>query len=120
MGGEIKPSGRAGGDKVYSGGMEEYYPHEVFHVQIDAHYPDKYYWVSEGLATLLGGSRGKPLEWHLKRTNEYLERHPEVDLNNLLELVNLDEYTDYHYSLGEIGRASCRERLERMRGGRRL
>jgi len=102
MGGEIKPSGRAGGDKVYSGGMEEYYPHEVFHVQIDAHYPDKYYWVSEGLATLLGGSRGKPLEWHLKRTNEYLERHPEVDLNNLLELVNLDEYTDYHYSLGGL------------------
>jgi len=102
MGGEIKPSGKAGGDKVYSGGMEEYYPHEVFHVEIDDHYPDKYYWVSEGLATFLGGSRGKKLEWHLKRTNEYLAKHPEVDLNNLLELSTLDEYTDYHYSLGGL------------------
>lgn len=102
MGGETKPSGKATDDKVYCAGLGEYYPHEVFHIQINEHYPNMYYWVSEGMATFLGGSRGKDLKWHLKRTNEYLKKHPEVNLNNLLNLVNLDEYTSYHYSLGGL------------------
>ena len=102
MGGETKPSGKASDDKVYCGGLGEYYPHEVFHVEIDEHYPNKHYWVSEGMATFLGGSRGEDLHWHLKRTYAYLEQHPEINLNNLLDLVNLDEYTSYHYSLGGL------------------
>lgn len=102
MGGETKPSGKAAGDKVYCGGLGEFYPHEVFHVEIDEHYPNKHYWVTEGMATFLGGSRGKDLQWHLKRTNEYLKKHPEINLNNLLDLVNLDEYTGYHYVLGGL------------------
>lgn len=100
MGGETKPTGKAAGDKVYCGGLGEYYPHEVFHVEIDEHYPNKHYWVSEGLATFLGGSRGKDLQWHLKRTNAYLQKHPEINLNNMLELRNVDEYTSYQYALG--------------------
>ncbi|QAA80837.1 hypothetical protein EI546_03425 [Aequorivita sp. H23M31] len=102
MGGETKPSGKASDDKVFCGGLGEYYPHEVFHVEIDDHYPNKHYWVSEGMATFLGGSRGKDLHWHLKRTYDYLQKHPEINLNNLLDLVNLDEYTSYHYSLGGL------------------
>jgi hypothetical protein len=54
------------------------------------------------LAPFLGGSRGKSLKWHLKRTNDSLRKHLEVDLNNLLSLVNLDEYTSYHYALGAL------------------
>lgn len=100
MGGETKPSGKAAYDKVYCSGLGEYYPHEVFHVEIDAHYPNKHFWVSEGMATLLGGSRGEDLNWHLKRTNSYLQNHPEINLNDLLDLANLDEYTSYHYALG--------------------
>ena len=102
MGGEIKPSGKATDNKVYCGGLGEYYPHEVFHVLIDEKYPNNHYWVSEGMATFLGGSRGEDLDWHLKRTNDYLQNHPEINLNNLLELVNLDEFTSYHYSLGGL------------------
>lgn len=102
MGGEVKPSGNASENKVYCGGLGEYYPHEVFHAQIDEYYPNKHFWISEGIATFLGGSRGKKLNWHLKRTNNYLKSHPEVNLNNLLDLVNLDEYTSYHYSLGGL------------------
>ena len=102
MGGETKTSGKASGDKVYCGGLGEYYPHEVFHAEIDDHYPNKHYWVSEGMATFLGGSRGKDLHWHLKRTYEHLQKHPEINLNDLLDLVNLDEYTSYHYALGGL------------------
>jgi len=102
MGGQSKPSGKATDDKVYCGGLGEYYPHEVFHVQIDEHFPNKHFWVSEGIATLLGGSRGKSLGCHIKRTNLYLQKHPEIDLNNMLKLTNLDSETSYHYVLGGL------------------
>jgi len=82
--------------------LGEYYPHEVFHVQIDRHYPDKHFWVSEGVATLLGGSRGKSLDWHIKRTHQYLKKHPEMDLKHMLQLTNLDQETAYHYVLGGL------------------
>ncbi len=100
MGGHAMPSGKAAEKKVYCGGLGEYYPHEVFHVQIDKHFPNKHFWVSEGVATLLGGSRGKSLDWHIKRTNIYLQKHPEINLNNMLSLANLDNETAYHYVLG--------------------
>lgn len=102
MGGQSKPSGKATDDKVYCGGLGEYYPHEVFHVQIDQHFPNKHFWVSEGIATLLGGSRGKNLDWHIKRTNIYLQKHSELDLNDMLKLTNLDSQTSYHYVLGGL------------------
>lgn len=102
MGGHNMPAGKSTDDKVYCGGLGEYYVHEVFHVQIDEHYPNKHFWVSEGIATYLGGSRGKNLEWHIKRTNDYLQKHPEINLNNLLSLKNLDNHTAYHYVLGGL------------------
>lgn len=102
MGGTSKPSGKATDDKVYCGGLGEYYPHEVVHLQIDEHYPNKHFWITEGLATYLGGSRGQTLEWHLEKTGRYLKDHPEIDLNNMLELTNLDDETAYHYVLGGL------------------
>jgi hypothetical protein len=102
MGGQSKPSGKATDDKVYCGGLGEYYAHEVFHVQIDEYFTNKHFWVSEGVATLLGGSRGKSLDWHIKRTNLYLQNHPEIDLNNMLKLTNLDGETSYQYVLGGL------------------
>lgn len=101
-GGTVWPSGGASEDKVYSGGLGEYYPHEVFHVQIDAVYPNKHNWVSEGIATLLGGSRGKSLQWHIHRTNDYLQEHPQIDLSNMLQLTNVDNRTAYRYVLGGL------------------
>lgn len=102
MGGNTVPSGKASEAKVYCGGLGEYYPHEVFHVLIDQFYPNKHFWVSEGIATFLGGSRGQTLEWHCKRTHAYLVEHPEINLNELLKLNNLDEQTAYHYVLGGL------------------
>lgn len=102
MGGQSKPSGKATDDKVYCGGLGEYYAHEVYHVQIDEHFPNNHLWVSEGVATLLGGSRGKSLTWHINRTNLYLQKHPEIDLNNMLRLSNLDSETSFHYVLGGL------------------
>lgn len=102
MGGRSRPVGKATKDKVYCGGLGEYYVHEVFHVQIDQHFPKRHFWASEGIATLLGGSRGQSLAWHIKRTNRYLQQHPEIDLNEMLRLSNLDDQTAYHYVLGGL------------------
>tara|TARA_R110002051_G_scaffold63132_5_gene114922 strand:- start:25896 stop:27083 length:1188 start_codon:yes stop_codon:yes gene_type:complete len=100
MGGEASPKGKASDNKAYCGGLGENYFHEVFHVQIDESYPNKHFWVSEGLATFLGGSRGRELEWHLKKVNAYLLKHPELNLNDLLDLKNMDELTSFHYAIG--------------------
>lgn len=59
--------------------------------------------MTEGVATFASGaSRGKPLAWHFDRFNKYLQAHPEIDLDTLLDFVTLDEYTDYHYGLGSL------------------
>ena len=52
------------------------------------------------MATYFGMSRGKTLDWHLERLNDYLQSHPNIDLNNMLELRTMDQYTDYRYVLG--------------------
>lgn len=102
MGGPSTPRGKANDNMVYCGGLGEHYPHEVFHAQVDHHFPNKHFWVSEGVATFLGGSRGKSLDWHLKRTHSYLQKHPEINLKDMLRLSNLDSETSYHYVLGGL------------------
>lgn len=102
MGGKSIPTGKSAEGKVFCSGLGEYYPHEVFHVLVNKEFPNMHFWVSEGIATFLGGSRGEKLEWHMKRTNEYLSRHLEINLNDLLDLKNLDHITSYHYVLGGL------------------
>ncbi len=98
--GTEKPSGKTIGRDVYTTGTDEYYPHEVVHVFINPMFPNMHTWAAEGLATYLGGSRGESLQWHINRTHVYLQAHSEVDLNNMLDLQTMDEYTDYRYVLG--------------------
>ena len=100
--GIIKPTGRSDFDKVYCGGLGEYYPHELVHIFINPYFPNCHNWILEGLATFLGGSRGHELVWHIKRANNFLIKHPEVNLNNVLQLNTIDEYTDYRYVIGGL------------------
>lgn len=104
MGNAPKTTGRADilNKIVYSGGRSEYYPHEVVHIYINPIFPNAHNWFSEGIATYLGGSRGYSLQWHVDRTSKYLKDHPEIDLNNVLEYGNLDQYTHYAYVIGGL------------------
>ena len=65
-------------------------------------YPNAHSWFVEGFATYYGQSRGQPLEWHLKKLKDYLNEHPEIDLNSPLNLVNMDHITGYKYALGGL------------------
>ena len=100
--GDQVPTGKADTKNriVYSSGLAEYYPHEFIHILLNPHYPNCHLWMNEGVATRFGMSRGENLTWHLKRVNQHLIEHQEIDLNNLLELRSLDQYTDYRYALG--------------------
>ncbi len=101
MGGEVKPTGRGGNGSVFCSGMGENYFHEPFHVLVGLKYKS-HLWVAEGMATYLGGSRGQPLSWHITRVNKYLKDNLEINLNNLLSLRTMDEYTDFRYVLGGL------------------
>lgn len=97
MGGRERPSGMAD-DKnniIYASGLGENYFHEVVHVYLNPKFPHSP--LREGLATFYGGSFGKDLSWHLKHLNDYLQVHPEVDLNNFRDFWYLDEYTNPNY-----------------------
>jgi len=102
--GEEIPSGKADSENriVYASGIGEYYPHELIHVLLNPHFPNCHLWINEGVATYFGMSRGKELDWHLKKLNKHLLEHPEINLNNMLELKSLDQYTDYRYVLGGL------------------
>ncbi len=98
------PSGNADvlNNTVYSYGSDEYYPHELIHLLINPKWPNAHGWFLEGFATYFGGSRGKTLDWHLEKLNTYLLKNPELDLNNLLELKNMDDFTDFRYVIGGL------------------
>ncbi len=100
--GTMIPSGKSDFQNrmVFSSGLGEYYPHEFVHILLKPHYPNCHFWINEGVATYFGMSRGKDLNWHLKRLNEYLIKHPEIDLNDMLKLKSVDQFTDYRYALG--------------------
>ena len=97
------PSGIADVNRkiVYSTGLNEYYPHEFIHILISpVYYNDCHDWFDEGLATFYGMSRGKELDWHLKRFTMYLKENPTIDLDSMLNYSNMDSFTGFKYVLG--------------------
>ncbi len=101
MGGEIKPGGKGGYNEIFYSGEGESNFHEPFHTLVGSQYR-AHQWVAEGVATFFGGCRGQSLQWHIIRTNTYLKRNPDINLNNLLSLTTVDEYTDYRYVIGGL------------------
>lgn len=86
--------------EIFTSGLGEYYPHEIIHVLLNPYFLRSHYWTNEGVATYFGMSRGKHLDWHLKKLQAFLPAHPEVNLSNMLSLVKLDGATGYSYVLG--------------------
>lgn len=97
---------------IYSGGSSEWYPHEFVHVYINPLFPKAHYYFLEGYATLMGGSKGHGLLWHIKRNYQYLKDHPEVDA---LSFKGVDLYIGPQYFIGGL---LCR--LAEEKGGLQL
>jgi hypothetical protein len=87
---------------VFGAGQDEWYPHEFVHIYVNPLFPNAHHYFLEGYAALLGGSKGHALSWHMKRMHQYLEEHPELDLNNLLAFWHFDNLTDPQYVFGGL------------------
>lgn len=59
---------------VFSGGDSFYYPHEVVHLYMSKHYPNRHDVLDEGMATFLGGSLGLSYEELLKELREEVHK----------------------------------------------
>ncbi len=92
---------------IYAGNNSAYYPHEVVHLYTYAKFRNQYHqWIDEGIATLLGGSTGHPLRWHLSKLAKFLQENPSYPLNNLDSLAkdipNGEYTTDFRYVIGGL------------------
>ena len=65
---------------IYSGGSNEWYPHEFVHIYVNPLFPNAHSYLLEGYATFVGGSGGHDLSWHIMRNAQYLKDHPEIDV----------------------------------------
>ncbi|MBI4547275.1 MAG: hypothetical protein HY707_04790 [Ignavibacteriae bacterium] len=84
---------------IYSGGSNEWYPHEFVHLYINPLFPIAHHYFLEGYATLVGGSGGQDLLWHIRRNYEYLKDHPEIDV---LTFKGVDMFTPASYFIGGL------------------
>lgn len=84
---------------IYSGGSDEWYPHEFVHVYLIPLFPNAHYFFHEGYATLVGGSQGHDLSWHIRRNYEYLKEHTDVDV---LSFRGVDAYVGPAYFIGGL------------------
>jgi hypothetical protein len=102
--GEEIPSGQSDlkNNAVYAVGLSEYYPHEVIHVLLKNYNNNTHFWINEGIATYFGKSRGKNLDWHLKKIAKYLYENKQINLNEILKLQTLDQHTSFSYALGGL------------------
>lgn len=91
---------------IYAGNNSEYYPHEVVHLYTKELFNHSYHsWIDEGLATVLGGSKGQELEWHLCELKDFLEENEDFELNDISKLYTVpnDKYTTgFKYVIGGL------------------
>lgn len=82
----------------------ENHQHEITHF-INNYFPNANELLLTGLSAYWGeenAHKGKPLLYSIKRVNQYLKSHPEIDLNKPNEFWKLDEETNPQYVIGAL------------------
>ena len=120
MGNYPHPAGYAdvSNKMVYTGGMGEYYPHEVARLYLEHNFPNSNCMFIFGMATVLGGCRGETFQWHLDKVAKYIENHPNEQIFNtqakgdqdvVLNIRYIDDMTNPGYVIGGV---FCKMALE--------
>lgn len=84
------------------GGANHY--HELTHF-INKFYPNANSLLLTGLSAYISKDKahfGKPLSYHIKRVNEYLQSNPHIDLSDPFEFYYMDEKTNPQYVIGAL------------------
>lgn len=82
----------------------ENHQHELVHT-LNNYFPQAHGLLLAGISAYWGGEnahKGKPLIYHIKRVNDYLKSHPEIDLNKPTEFWQMDEETNPQYVIGAL------------------
>jgi hypothetical protein len=90
----------------------ENHQHELVHV-INQSFPNGHNLLLTGVSAYWGGENahlGKPLLYHIKRINDYLQQNRALDLNKFADFYSLDSKTNPQYVLGAM---ICDEALKR-------
>jgi hypothetical protein len=96
-----------GDNTIFAANNSEWYPHEFvhFYTPTDVNSPFQRI-ISEGYATYLGGSGGKPIEEALKTTNNFYKKYPHRDI--LTDLENEYRINGNMEVIYPIGRLICK------------
>ena len=114
---------------VYAGNNSEFYPHEVVHLYHAKKYPHQSHrWFDEGIAALIGGSTGYPLEWHMQKLQAFLKEEPDYEIKDLaalqVDIPNGEYISDMRYVIGGLIAQKIYEKegmpglFEALQGGR--
>lgn len=74
------------GNIIFSGNNSEFYSHEIIHIYTSKLFPNKNNFLDEGIAMYLAGSGKYDFNWHKKKMQAFLEKNPEVDLSEYLDI----------------------------------
>ena len=85
-----------------TGGANHY--HELVHF-INKFYPNANYLLLTGISAYISGEKahfGKSIHYHIKRVNDYLNKHSAIDLSNPFDFYYMDEETNPQYVIGAL------------------
>jgi RNAse (barnase) inhibitor barstar len=78
--------------------------HEITHF-INKHFPNANVLLLTGISAYISKDKahlGKPLIYHTKRVNEYLEKHHKINISKPFDFFELDENTNPQYVIGAV------------------
>lgn len=90
---------------IYSNAVKgEYYEHELTRL-LNNFYPNSHHLFLNGLSDYFiedNMKLGLPINEHFKRIDNYLQKNPHIDLNNLTSFYSLDDITPPLYFIGLV------------------
>jgi hypothetical protein len=89
---------------IFGAGTNEWYPHELVHIYFCPRYPKMHPYFSEGIATMLGGTRGMSLTQLIRHADTLLRADTSIRFDSLLYSwnINLDYVTGAPYLVGGL------------------
>ncbi|MBA4849840.1 hypothetical protein [Emticicia sp. BO119] len=88
---------------IHTGGYEnpEFHEHELIHI-INNSFTNAHDWFLAGISGYWGGHFEKDLKYHIERVYNYYKNDTTVNLNNILDYEQLDDFTNPVYVFGGI------------------
>jgi hypothetical protein len=101
---------------MYGGGVNEWFPHEFVHLYAVPKFPGADNYFHEGIATLLGGTRGYSLDWLIRHADTLLTVNKDFRIDSAFAEGEWGKYADIDYITGSsyiFGGLICKMLIEK-------